>query len=105
MDSGSVHGLQERESANNVVMVILERIAHGFANVGKGGKVDDSRDVVRAEYFFDASGVVQVSLHKMTSEHCLPMAIEEVVICDRVIAALQQELNGMAPNVACSPGY
>jgi hypothetical protein len=86
-------------------MVILEGIAHRFANVGKGGKVDDSRDVVRAEYFFDASGVVQVSLHKMTSEHCLPMAIEEVVICDRVITALQQELNGMAPNVACSPGY
>lgn len=98
LDAGGAHGLQQAQAADDVVVVVVERLLRRFADGLEAGKVDDGAAAVRAQHGLDGWLVAHVATHHgqrlagdaLHALQRLGVAVAEVVEDDDVVAGLQQ---------------
>ena len=107
------HRLAQRHGGEEVVVVILQRHAHGFAHGLQPREVDDAVDVVLGEYLVEhpaLAHVLGVEVDMLAGDlfhalYRLRLGIDEVVDHDDLHAPVQKLHAGVAayvPGSACN---
>ncbi len=100
------HRAEEREGGDDVVEVVFEGIADGFADVSEGGEVHDGVDAFLAEDFADGFLVAEVCLVKRDFR-CDGGAVseDEVVEDDGTVAGSLKLSHAMTSDITRSADY
>jgi len=110
---GSLHGLQQAQAANDVVVVVGERLGHRLAHGLEAGKVDHRIEALRGKEVVQQGAVTDVALTPgygtagdgLYALYCLVRAIAEIVEHRDIVPRLQQEYAGVATDVSGAAGY
>ena len=98
------HRFEHAQRADDVVPVVLRRIAHRLADVEKGGEVHDARDRVAAQRVAERRDVGDVADDQIAVLHGGTMAGDEIVVHDHAAAGAVQRFRGVAADVAGAAG-
>ena len=106
-DAVSLHGLQQRQGAVQVVAVVAQRLAHRLAHGLQPGEVDDGVKMPRHEKALHGLAVRRVGLaHRQVPARNVPdalrhpaAAVQKVVQERHAVARLQQGDGGMGADV------
>ena len=97
------HGLQQTDGAAQVVVIVLQRIAHGLAHLGGGGKMDDALDLLLLKQLVQCLPVPDVQLiEARLGVHGGPEAGEQVVRHHHVPAGIDEFVHGVRADIAGS---
>ena len=107
-----VHGLQQADQATDVVVKVLQRLGHAFANGLEAGQVNDRRAVMAPQYRLGECGVKRIAAlandglagQSLQSLKHLGATVGKIVKHDWHIACLQQCDHGVAADVASAAG-
>ncbi|MNN24681.1 hypothetical protein D3C81_1381220 [compost metagenome] len=100
---GRTHGGADRQQAVEVVAVILQRLAHGFAHCLERGKMDHAADAVFGKKPVQQGAVAHVAVDKMrglAGNGGQPLdhhraAVAQIIQSDHVVAGIEQRDPGM----------
>ncbi len=65
---------QQPDHATKVVVIVMPRVAHAFANIGRGGEMDDPTGVMRPQARSNRRSVAHVALHHWPKPNCARVA-------------------------------
>ena len=102
--AGVHHGPQHVEGGAEVVLEVLARVLHRFADVAAGGEVDHRVGAQGVEQGFHRRPVPQVQHVERDAGHRLGVARGQVVHDPDVLAARAQQPDGVAADVAGAAG-
>ena len=89
---------------DDVVLVILGRIADRFADQGEGGEVHHRVDPPRPQRFDEQRSVEQFALDQPAGRTGAAVALRQVVVDPDFVAGRDQQSGGMAADVAGPAG-
>ena len=88
------HRLQQVHAHRDIIVKVLQRIAHGFAHKRIRGKVQNGVGLNLRQSFRNQLAVPQVPFHKLRARiQITPMPALEVVKHRHLIAAFKKSLN------------
>jgi hypothetical protein len=90
--------MQQRQSAQHIVVEILSRINHRFAHVRVGSEVHDR--VHPFEHRRQLGGIRDVSYHQLETFRQLRMPGRQVVVNDGLIPSAFQSMGGVTSDVS-----
>ena len=99
------HGFEHAERPDDIVAVVLRRLAHRLAHVQKCRKVHDRRDPMRPERTAHRRHVRDVTLDQLAVPHRRPMPGDEVVVDDDMVARPAEGFAGVAADVPRPAGH
>jgi len=107
-----VHGLQQLERAQHIVVVILERLGHRFAHRLESGKVDHRMRLAALQRRLQRRLIANVAFDEpnffsgdaFNSCQRFRLAVAEIVEYGHLMTCLQQLDAGMGANVASTAG-
>ena len=99
--TGLHHGFQKVEAAGDIVAEVFDRVGHGLAYEGVGGKVHDGLRLGCCEGVGDGGDVHEVALGKGSPRvDRLAVALGEVVENRDGVACVEQFLHANAANIS-----
>ena len=104
----AAHLTAENQGACDIIVIILQRLAHGFPHCLKTCKMDDRINFLLVKHFFKGRLVQKVCLvelylpacYLLYSLQCLLAGVIKVVHYNHIITRCQQFHTGMASDIA-----
>ena len=105
LDALPAQAFHQVERVDQVVLIILGRILHRFADIGEGGEVDHGLNAVVPQA---PDRAVRVSLRSPTINRSAGTAARwpmgEIVVNPNIVSARQEQPDGMTADVTGSAG-
>jgi hypothetical protein len=112
LDIGGRAGAEDAGGAFHIIVEVVEGLVDGFADIGEGGEVHDGVGAMGVHEGGHDAGVADVGVdegeaiggERAEEVEGLGVPSEEVVDGEDIVPALQEELDGVGPDVAGAAG-